>query len=282
MKCTTSPGAVVHFIYQLPFFFQLEWLSSWKDAHISAKELLPVVVSSALWGSSWTEKILFHWDNMAAVLAINNRSARDHSFTYLFQCLFFSETHFRFEHIHVANHIQGWENIAADGLSHNQLSHFCLLFHRPSSPQLTTTPLPSVLLMDLSSLERFVQSYLACCLAKRTQSSYVSDQKCYLAFCEADNLTHLPLSKSNLCLFSAFLAHEGLQGQRVFSALFRCLQTSQQQTDQTGHVSNIHLEESKPILKQCIQMSHIMAHLLSAWQSGIEDDYDTHLLWAKA
>ena len=138
------------------------------------------------------------------------------------------------------------------------------------------------ILNETMGYRHIVNRPLVCCLAKRTQSSYVSDQKCYLAFCEADNLTHLPLSKSNLCLFSAFLAHEGLQGQRVFSALFRCLQTSQQQTDQTGHVSNVHLEESKPILKQCIQMSHIMAHLLSAWQSGIEDDYDTHLLWAKA
>ena len=120
-------------------FFQLEWPSSWKDVHISAKELLPVVVSSALWGSSWAGKrILFRCDNMAAVHALNNRSARDPSLTYLLQCLFFFEAHFQFEHI--ASHIRGRENIAADALSRNQLSHFLSLVPQALHPPTQVPP----------------------------------------------------------------------------------------------------------------------------------------------
>lgn len=41
-------------------YFQLQWPHVWLDTNIVAKELLPMVVSAALWGSSWLhKKILF-------------------------------------------------------------------------------------------------------------------------------------------------------------------------------------------------------------------------------
>ena len=146
--------------------------------------------------------------------------------------------------------------------------------------------------MDLCSLEGLVQSYFACGLAKRTQTSYVSGQKRYLAFCEAYNLTPLPLSESNLCLFSAFLAHQGLQAQTVSSYLsaLRHLQVSagfsapnRSDWPRLQYTLKGIQRSQAPIPKRRMPItSHIMAHLLSAWQSGIEDDYETRLLWAAA
>ena len=120
----------------------------------------------------------------------------------------------------------------------------------------------------------------------------MSGQKRYLAFCEAYNLTPLPLSESNLCLFSAFLAHQGLQAQTVSSYLsaLRHLQVSagfsapnRSDWPRLQYTLKGIQRSQAPIPKRRMPItSHIMAHLLSAWQSGIEDDYETRLLWAAA
>ena len=85
-----------------------------------------MVVSAALWGSSWSrKKILFRCDNTAAVEALSSRSAKDPTMAYLLRCLFFIEAQFKFES--TAKHIPGRENAAADALSRNRLSAFLSL-----------------------------------------------------------------------------------------------------------------------------------------------------------
>ena len=74
-------------------YFQLQWPQDWLDIiNIAAKELLPMVISAAVWGSSWShKKILFRCDNTAAVKALSSHSAKDPTMAYLLRCLFFIE-----------------------------------------------------------------------------------------------------------------------------------------------------------------------------------------------
>lgn len=73
--------------------------------------------------------------------------------------------------------------------------------------------------MDISSLERAVQGFFSCGLAKSSQSSYSTAQKRYLAFCDHLQLPPLPLSERTLCLFAAFLANQGLQSRSITAYL---------------------------------------------------------------
>ena len=101
---------------------------------IAAKELVPIVISSAVWGSSWHGKsILFLSDNQAVVTCLYSRSSRDQFIVHLLRCLFFFEAQFGFEFR--ARHIAGRANIAADALSRNRLSEFFSLH-----PQAPTVP----------------------------------------------------------------------------------------------------------------------------------------------
>ena len=122
-------------------YFQFQWPSSWESVHIAAKELLPVVAGAALWGKYWEKKrIVFRSDNSAAVDALNNRSAADTTLSYLLQCLFFFEAYFQFDH--VAKHVAGRDNVAADALSRNRLPQFVALFPQGST---TSVDLPDSL-----------------------------------------------------------------------------------------------------------------------------------------
>ena len=58
--------------------------------------------------------------------------------------------------------------------------------------------------------------------------SYSSAQKRYMSFCQAYQLPPLPLSELSVCLFAAFLAHEGLKSQSisVYLSALRHLQVS--------------------------------------------------------
>lgn len=60
-----SCGAFITPSYQ---WFQLSWPLSWVNIHITAKELIPIVISTAIWGISWHNQAdTFHCDNMAVV-----------------------------------------------------------------------------------------------------------------------------------------------------------------------------------------------------------------------
>ena len=70
--------------------FQVEWPDSWECVHIAAKEMVPVVISVAVWGCQWAgQQVLIRSDNMPVVQALTTRSARDPLLMHLLRCLHF-------------------------------------------------------------------------------------------------------------------------------------------------------------------------------------------------
>ena len=59
-------------------------------------------------------------------------------------------------------------------------------------------------------------------------TTYSSAQKRYLAFCQCYQIPPLPISEASVCLFAAFLAHQGLKSQSISTYLsgLRHLQVS--------------------------------------------------------
>ena len=117
-------------------WFQLEWPSSWKSTHIAAKELVPVVIAAAIWGSKWYHKhIIFQSDNMAVVEVLRTCTSRDPILMHLLRCFaFFAAVHnFSYE----AQHVPGTHNVAADAISRNNLVLFASLV-----PQVLQVPIP--------------------------------------------------------------------------------------------------------------------------------------------
>jgi hypothetical protein len=104
-------------------WFQIAWNSSTASLNIAAKELIPIIVASAVWGLVWKGgRVLAHCDNAAVVEVVNRRSCRDPNLMQMLRCLFFFEAHYQFELS--ARHIAGIENGLADDLSRNNLASF--------------------------------------------------------------------------------------------------------------------------------------------------------------
>ena len=64
-------------------WFQFRWPAEWEGVHITGKELLPIVVSCAVWGCQWqccTIRCLC--DNAAVVAIIRSGSSRDQGVMY--------------------------------------------------------------------------------------------------------------------------------------------------------------------------------------------------------
>ena len=121
-------------------WFQVAWPQSWHSIHITAKELVPVVVAAAVWGSQWrTSRVIFHSDNMAVVDLLRKRTSPDPLVMHLLRCFIFYAAvyHFSFE----AKHIAGVNNTAADAISRNNMT----LFHS-LVPQVVHSPVPEPVL----------------------------------------------------------------------------------------------------------------------------------------
>lgn len=115
-------------------WFQIEWPESWAGVHITVKELLPIVVGVAVWGSRWAGKtVQCLCDNAAVVSIINSGTAKCELVMHLMRCLFFFLAHHNV--ILVGEHIPGVDNGAADALSRDRLSSFM-----SQVPQANKTP----------------------------------------------------------------------------------------------------------------------------------------------
>ena len=113
-------------------WFQIKWAGLMATSHITVKELAPIVVASAIWGSSWkglTVKVLC--DNKAVVAIVNKGTSRDEEVMHLMRCLAYFAARFQF--CLMAAQIQGVNNTVADALSRNNLALFQALLLRANS-----------------------------------------------------------------------------------------------------------------------------------------------------
>ena len=114
-------------------WLQLQWPQSWRNINIAVKELVPVVLAVATWGSAWSrEKVEVRCDNEAVVHAINAGRARDPTLMRLLRCLFLVTA--RHDVFLVASHIAGRDNTLADAISRNQLHSFPVSLQMDPSP----------------------------------------------------------------------------------------------------------------------------------------------------
>ena len=126
-------------------WFQFRWPESWTGIHITIKELLPIVMSCALWGSNWRGKMVkCVCDNAAVVAIINSGRSKDNLAMHLVRCLTFFLSYYDF--VLFAEHLPGKDNIAADALSRDNLP----LFHQQvSHAAKLPTQLPQELILAL-------------------------------------------------------------------------------------------------------------------------------------
>jgi len=69
---------------------QLAWSVDWAQRDIMAKELLPIVLSCAVWGPLMTgSNVEFKCDNSGVVDSINKSSSKELIVMHLLQCLWF-------------------------------------------------------------------------------------------------------------------------------------------------------------------------------------------------
>ena len=128
-------------------WFRFPWPESWSSMDISVKELVPIVVAAALWGSWWRRsQVCFHSDNMAVVAMLRKRSARGEVAHHLLRCLYFYTAFYQFDY--TAEHVPGIHNTAADALSRNNTALVSSLF-----PQAAEVQVPASL-MDLLVSQR--------------------------------------------------------------------------------------------------------------------------------
>lgn len=121
-----------------PHWFMLKWAGPIVECHITAKEMVPIVIAVATWGRQWRGRTVRAWyDNAAVVSTINHGSSRNQDTMHLTRCLAFISAKYGV-HI-VALHIRGINNTCADALSRNDLPLFRSL-HPQADPEPTAIP----------------------------------------------------------------------------------------------------------------------------------------------
>ena len=129
------------------FWFQLPWPIKWSSINIMTKELVPVIISCAVWGPLLKQRSTeFHCDNQGLVADINKGSSKDAVVMHLLRCLWFFTA--VFDIYITATHIARKLSNAADMLSRNQAAKFLKKAH-PHMP-ISPTPLLSSLLHLMS------------------------------------------------------------------------------------------------------------------------------------
>ena len=104
-------------------WFKLQWPEAARDLTISVKELLPILIASALWGHQWAKhRVHCLCDNEAVVAVLKSRTSKHPHLMHLLQCLFFIEACYDLEI--TCTHIPGLDNDLADNLSRNRISAF--------------------------------------------------------------------------------------------------------------------------------------------------------------
>ena len=99
-----------------PHWFQYAWPAEWAPINIMAKELVPIIISCAVWAPLLAHKqTQFQCDNQSLVSAINKGSSKDNMVMHLLRCLWFITASFDINI--TVTHLPGIHNNAADMLS---------------------------------------------------------------------------------------------------------------------------------------------------------------------
>lgn len=130
-------------------WFHFQWPSSLQNSHITVKELVPIVVAAAIWGSEWAARnVMAICDNSAVVAILRSGDCKNPEVMHLMRCLAFLKAKFQFALF--SSHIGGKRNDLADALSRNDSEYF--FTHYPqANPK--PTPLPPELL-DLTIIQK--------------------------------------------------------------------------------------------------------------------------------
>ena len=131
-------------------WLQLPWNAAWAQVGIMAKELAPILLSIAVWGTRLVKKqVLFQCDNMS-VVPLKKGSAKDHVVMQLLCSLWFFVAYYDIDLTCV--HIMGAVNTTADYLSrNNMLSFFSLQLNPQASPLPTLLPPPPLQIVSVNS-----------------------------------------------------------------------------------------------------------------------------------
>ena len=123
-------------------WLQWQWSEEWRPIPIMAKEMVPIVLSCAVWGRQLARKtVLFQCDNTGVVAAVKKGTAKEEVVMHLLRSLWFFVAHFD---ISVSiEHIPGVANQTADQLSRYNMQTF---FRSNPQVSLLPTPLPAELL----------------------------------------------------------------------------------------------------------------------------------------
>ena len=120
-------------------WFHFRWPDSWQNINIAVKELLPIVMATAIWGKEWSGQSVRCWcDNEAVVAVVNTGWCRDRHLMHQMRSLFFYAAHFRC--CVSAHHIAGAVNSKADTLSRSKLFFLYLPAGQPHPFSNPTTP----------------------------------------------------------------------------------------------------------------------------------------------
>ena len=119
-------------------WFQLCWPPSWREVHITFKELVPVVIAVALWGHLWKDgTVLCRSDNIAVVGIVGSGRSAHELAMHLMHTLFFFTAAYQL--MVVAEHVLGRDNEAADAISRNRVTLFHSLTPQ-AAPGATAVP----------------------------------------------------------------------------------------------------------------------------------------------
>ena len=123
-------------------WLQWQWPTEWAPIPIMAKELVPIVLSCAVWGSCLAHSTaLFQCDNTAVVAAVQKGTAKDDLVMHLLRCLWFFTAYY--DTTITIEHIAGVANVAADQLSRNNTHSFFSSY--PQANRLPTLLPPELL-----------------------------------------------------------------------------------------------------------------------------------------
>ena len=187
-------------------WFQIQWPESWRNTHITAKELVPVVIAAALWGHKWArQRVRFISDNMAVVDLLRSRTTKDTIVMHLLRCLTFYAAFYQFTF--ESCHVPGAQNTAADAISRHNISLSLSRSTGHASYNPSVRPAcqqPSRL--GLQSLDNLIQSYFDHGIAKSTKSVYKIGWQRYIDFCRTYNLRPLPITEHHQTASAAHLS----------------------------------------------------------------------------